>query len=42
MKTLSIGKIRGLQQISTATGHLVMCAMDHRSGLINYAGGCAA
>jgi tagatose 1,6-diphosphate aldolase len=34
MKALSIGKIRGLQQISTAAGHFIMCAMDHRSGLI--------
>ena len=34
MKVLSIGKIRGLQQISTAAGHFIMCAMDHRSGLI--------
>jgi tagatose 1,6-diphosphate aldolase len=34
MKALSIGKIRGLQQISTAGGHFIMCAMDHRSGLI--------
>ena len=34
MKELSIGKIRGLQQISTAAEHFIMCAMDHRSGLI--------
>ena len=34
MKVLSVGKIRGLQQISTAAGHFIMCAMDHRSGLI--------
>lgn len=34
MKALSIGKIRGLQQISTVAGHFIMCAMDHRSGLI--------
>ncbi|MCX5992869.1 MAG: tagatose 1,6-diphosphate aldolase [Chloroflexi bacterium] len=32
---LSIGKIRGLQQIATPSGHLVMCAMDHRSGLVS-------
>ena len=35
MKALSIGKVRGLQQISTAAGHFIMCAMDHRSGLIS-------
>jgi len=32
---LSIGKIRGLQQIATPSGLLVMCAMDHRSGLVS-------
>lgn len=32
---LSIGKIRGLQQIATPSGILVMCAMDHRSGLVS-------
>jgi len=31
---MSIGKIRGLQQIATPEGRLVMCAMDHRSGLV--------
>ena len=34
-KQLSIGKIRGLQQIATPSGLLVMCAMDHRSGLVS-------
>lgn len=33
MKELSIGKIRGLQQISTAEGIFVICAMDHRGSL---------
>jgi len=32
---LSVGKIRGLQQIATPSGLLVMCAMDHRSGLVS-------
>jgi tagatose 1,6-diphosphate aldolase len=30
---LSIGKVRGLQQISTADGIFVICAMDHRGSL---------
>jgi tagatose 1,6-diphosphate aldolase len=30
MKKLSIGKIRGLQQIASPDGIFVMCAMDHR------------
>jgi len=30
MAKLSIGKVRGLQQISTADGIFVICAMDHR------------
>jgi tagatose 1,6-diphosphate aldolase len=34
MKKLTIGKIRGLQQIATGKGVFVMCAMDHRSGLV--------
>jgi len=34
-KQLTIGKIRGLQQIATPSGLLVMCAMDHRSGLVS-------
>lgn len=33
MHNLSIGKIRGLQQISTAGGLFVICAMDHRGSL---------
>jgi len=35
MKKLTIGKIRGLQQISRRSGVFVMCALDHRSGLIS-------
>ena len=35
MKGLTIGKIRGLQQISRKPGIFVMCAMDHRAGLIS-------
>ena len=33
MKRLSIGKIRGLQQIANSNGILAMCAMDHRGSL---------
>jgi len=33
MKRLSIGKIRGLQQIANPDGILTMCAMDHRESL---------
>ncbi len=33
MRILSVGKIRGLQQISTADGIFTMCAMDHRDSL---------
>ena len=33
MKTLSIGKLRGLQQIANPDGMFTMCAMDHRSSL---------
>jgi tagatose 1,6-diphosphate aldolase len=33
MKTLSIGKLRGLQQIANPDGIFTMCAMDHRSSL---------
>ena len=33
MSNLSIGKIRGLQQISTTGGVLVICAIDHRGSL---------
>ena len=33
MKKLTIGKIRGLQQISTPEGIFIICAMDHRGSL---------
>jgi tagatose 1,6-diphosphate aldolase len=33
MQNLSIGKIRGLQQIATNKGIFVMCAIDHRGSL---------
>jgi tagatose 1,6-diphosphate aldolase len=33
MSELSIGKIRGLQQIATPEGIFIMCAMDHRGSL---------
>ena len=33
MKKLSIGKIRGLQQIANPDGIFTMCAMDHRGSL---------
>jgi tagatose 1,6-diphosphate aldolase len=33
MKKLTIGKIRGLQQIANRGGILTMCAMDHRGSL---------
>jgi tagatose 1,6-diphosphate aldolase len=33
MTKLNIGKIRGLQQISTPEGIFIMCAMDHRGSL---------
>jgi len=33
MNALSIGKIRGLQQIASADGIFTMCAMDHRGSL---------
>lgn len=33
MNILSIGKIRGLQQITSADGIFAMCAMDHRGSL---------
>ena len=35
MNALSIGKIRGLQQIAGADGIFHMCAMDHRGSLEN-------
>ena len=33
MKNLTIGKIRGLEQIANPDGILAMCAMDHRGSL---------
>ena len=33
MKSLTIGKIRGLQQIASPDGIFTMCAMDHRGSL---------
>ncbi len=33
MKGLSIGKIRGLQQIASPDGIFIICAMDHRGSL---------
>jgi len=33
MKNLSIGKVRGLQQIANPDGIFTMCAMDHRESL---------
>jgi tagatose 1,6-diphosphate aldolase len=33
MKSLSIGKIRGLQQIANSDGIFTICAMDHRGSL---------
>lgn len=30
MKSLTIGKLRGLQQISTSNGLFIICALDHR------------
>ena len=33
MNRLSIGKIRGLQQIANPDGIFAMCAMDHRGSL---------
>jgi len=33
MKRLSIGKIRGLQQITNPDGIFTICAMDHRGSL---------
>jgi tagatose 1,6-diphosphate aldolase len=35
MQKVTLGKIRGLQQISRRSGVFIMCAMDHRSGLIS-------
>lgn len=36
--TLSIGKIRGLQQISNKNGHFIICAMDHRESMMDMIG----
>ncbi len=33
MKKISIGKIRGLQQISSSDGIFMICAMDHRDSM---------
>ncbi len=33
MKNLTVGKIRGLQQVANSDGILTMCAMDHRGSL---------
>jgi tagatose 1,6-diphosphate aldolase len=33
MHNISIGKVRGLQQISTSGGVFVICAIDHRGSL---------
>jgi tagatose 1,6-diphosphate aldolase len=33
MSSISIGKIRGLQQIATSSGLFVICAIDHRGSL---------
>jgi tagatose 1,6-diphosphate aldolase len=33
MRTLSIGKLRGLQQLADPKGMLTMCAIDHRGAL---------
>ncbi len=38
MKKLSIGKLRGLQQIASPDGIFNMCAMDHRGSLRKLAG----
>ena len=32
-KTLSIGKLRGLQRLSTSTGAIALLAVDHRNNL---------
>ena len=34
MKKLSIGKIRGLQQLANERGIMAMCALDHRGSLL--------
>ena len=35
MKRLSVGKLRGLQQIASPDGILTICAMDHRGSFRN-------
>lgn len=39
MKTLSTGKLRGLQQIADDKGMLTVCALDHRGSLVKAIGG---
>ncbi len=39
MKKLSIGKIRGLQQLANDKGIMTMCALDHRGSLEKMLGG---
>jgi tagatose 1,6-diphosphate aldolase len=39
MKTLTIGKLRGLQQMASPDGIFTMCAMDHRGSLRQLMGG---
>ena len=34
MRRLSIGKIRGLQQLANEKGIMAMCALDHRGSLM--------
>jgi tagatose-1,6-bisphosphate aldolase len=35
MSELTIGKLRGLQQIASSDGFLTICAMDHRGSFRN-------
>jgi len=39
MRKLSIGKIRGLQQLANGKGIMAMCALDHRGSLMKMLGG---
>ncbi len=39
MKKLSIGKVRGLQQLANDKGIMAMCALDHRGSLKRMLGG---
>ena len=39
MKKLSIGKVRGLQQLANDKGMMTMCALDHRDSLKRMLGG---